>query len=327
MFKIGIIGLGIISNSHFAAYESLGRTKEITAVCDINVENRAAEFATKGIRTYTDYNKMLDSEEFDMVDICLPTYLHKDAAIASLRHGFNTLVEKPMCLNAEEADEMIEAEKASKGRLMTAHVSRFKPQALLLRRIIDSKELGKPLYFRAWRFSSNPSKRFEDWLLDPKRGGGTIFDFQVHDIDLACWYLGNPVDFRSYKLAGNKDNELGSFISEMKFESGATAVMEISHVMPDKYSFTSGMSMMFEKGEVETSYRSDQEGWFTVSTEDSKKTYRYSELPVTYSRIPYGEEIGYFIDAIKDNKPFLISVEESKLAVVASNKLVENGER
>ena len=112
----------------------------------------------------------------------------------------------------------------------------------------------------------------------------------------------------------------------MKFENGTSAVMEISHVMPDKYSFTSGMSMLFEKGEIETSFRSDSEGWFTITTNDEKKTYKYSELPVTYSRIPYGEEIGYFIDAIKENKPFLISVEESKLAVCASRKLVENGE-
>ncbi len=325
MFRIGIIGLGIISKSHFAAYESLGRLDQITAVCDVDA-SKAAEFEKKGIRFYEDYNKMLDSEQFDMVDICLPTYLHKDAAVASLKHGFNTLVEKPMAVSVAEVEEIKAAEKASKGRIMTAHVSRFKPQALYLRRIIDSGELGKPIYFHTWRFSSNPDKRYKDWLLDPSRGGGTIFDFQIHDIDLACWYLGKPVKFRSKELLRNRENVLGSYITEMKFENGSYAVMEISHVMPNKFPFTSGMSMMFEKGEIETSYSSTSEGYFTISTNDSTKTYKYSELPVTYSRIPYGEEIGYFIEAIENNKPFLISTDDSELTVYAGQKLVENME-
>ncbi|MGH0054312.1 MAG: Gfo/Idh/MocA family protein [Sphaerochaetaceae bacterium] len=323
MFKVGIIGLGIISKSHFAAYELINMA-DIVAVCDLNVGQREQEFSAKGIRCYTDYRKMIDTEQLDMVDICLPTFLHKDVAVYALAHNINTLVEKPMAVDMNQVQEMKRAEELSSARLMVAHVSRFKPQSMFLRRILDSGELGKPKFFHTWRFSSNPAKRYDDWLLDYSRGGGTIFDFQVHDIDLACWYLGEPIEFHSKKVAGNQENELGSFISELGFGNDVSALLEISHVMPDKYSFTSGMSMLFEKGEIETSFSSDTEGWFNITTADSIKKYRYSELPVTFCRNPYGEEIAHFIDCIKTSKPFLISSEESGKAVYASRKLVEN---
>ena len=165
-----------------------------------------------GIRFYSDYHEMILNEKLDMVDICLPTFLHKEAAIYSLKKNLNTLVEKPMALNEEEVREIKNAELLSSGRIMTAHVSRFKPQSRLLKKYIDSGELGKPVFFHAWRFSSNPEKRFDDWLLDSKRGGGSIFDFQIHDIDLALWYLGDPIKFSAEKKTGNANNELGYFI-------------------------------------------------------------------------------------------------------------------
>lgn len=324
MFRVGIIGLGIISKSHLTAYEMI-KMADIVAVCDIAInEETKASFLSKGIKVYTDYHQMIEKEKLDMVDICLPTYLHKDAVVCALEHGLHTLVEKPMAVSMEEVAEIKKAEATSKGRFMTAHVSRFKPQSMFLKKLIDEGTMGKPEYFHTWRFSSNPEPRFKDWLLDYSRGGHTIFDFQVHDIDLACWYLGKPKEYHNRKVASQKQNDLGYFISELEFDTGAFALMEISHVMPDRYSFTSGMSMLFEYGQVETSFRSDSEGWFNICTNTELKKYHYSELPVSFCRNPYGEEIASFIDSIQRNKPFLITSDESGLAVEVSRKIVAN---
>lgn len=324
MFKVGVIGIGCISNSHLDAYKKLPGIAKVVALCDINISAIPSDQIDSDINYYADYREMIDKEDLDMVDICAPTNLHSQMAIYALEKGLHTLVEKPIALNIEEVKEIEAAEKQSKGRLMVAHVCRFKPQSVLLKKYIDSQELGAPTFFHAWRYSSLPEKRWNDWLLDPKRGGGTIFDFQIHDTDLALWYLGKPISYNAQKIGSVPQNCLGHYISELGFENGTKAVLEISHIMPSTFPFTSGMSMFFERGVIETSFSSEREGTFNVYTDTGKTHLTYSQIPVEHSRNPYGEEIGHFIDCIVKNKPFRINTKESGKAVETSLKLIDS---
>jgi predicted dehydrogenase len=115
---IGIIGAGMIANSHAKIYSQIKGVKVI-AVADID-EGKAKAFAKEHKVKYTfrDWRDLLSMDEVDAVSICLPVYLHAPATVDSLRAGKHVLCEKPMARNASEAEEMVEEAKRSGKKLM-----------------------------------------------------------------------------------------------------------------------------------------------------------------------------------------------------------------
>ena len=92
MLKVGLVGVGGISGAHIPAWEEMADA-ELVALCDIRPE-RMEKFTDK--RCYTDFDEMLANEEFDIIDICLPTYLHADFAVKAMEKGINVITEKPI---------------------------------------------------------------------------------------------------------------------------------------------------------------------------------------------------------------------------------------
>ena len=138
MLRVGIWGCGGISAMHRSAYkkmEECGAGVKLVALCDINKENfdreikinlsKNAQPLAKIDRCYTDIDEMLEKEQLNMVDVCLPSQLHKEAAIKLLRRNINVLLEKPMALSAQDCREIIAAEDRSEARLMVAQCERF----------------------------------------------------------------------------------------------------------------------------------------------------------------------------------------------------------
>ena len=98
MLKVGLGGVGGISGAHIPAWDAMKET-ELTALCDIR-PGQMEKYPGK--RRYTDFDKMLENEELDILDICLPTYLHADFAVKALERGINVICEKPISLNEED---------------------------------------------------------------------------------------------------------------------------------------------------------------------------------------------------------------------------------
>ena len=124
--KIAVIGCGSISGCHLDAY-SKNPNVEIYALCDINEKNlhrRAEEYHVT--RLYADKDKMLaELPEIDAVSVCTWNAAHAECAIAALNAGKNVLCEKPMAMNAAEAERMLEAAKRNNRLLMIGFVRRF----------------------------------------------------------------------------------------------------------------------------------------------------------------------------------------------------------
>ena len=87
MLKIGLVGVGGISGAHIPAWEEMADA-ELVAICDIRTE-RLEKYPEK--RHYTDFDEMIEKEEFDIIDICLPTYLHADYAVKAMEKGINVI--------------------------------------------------------------------------------------------------------------------------------------------------------------------------------------------------------------------------------------------
>lgn len=190
--KIGIIGVGNISDSHITAYKNDPRA-ELYAFCDINGA-RLQEMGEKhGVtRLYENLDEMLVLPELDAVSVCVWNNAHAECAIKALRAGKNVLCEKPMALNAQLAEEMEKVAAETGKVLMIGFVRRFGQDCALLKEYIDNGTFGDIYYAKVnnLRRHGNPG----GWFADKSRsGGGPLIDLGVHVIDLVCYLLGADV--------------------------------------------------------------------------------------------------------------------------------------
>lgn len=205
MLKVAFIGFGGIAKSaHLNPYlklEEEGKIK-LCAVCDIDSETfdsesninigNSTKVLSESVKKYTDYEIMLDEIKPDLVDVCVPTYLHKDITIKALKSGCNVLCEKPMSLNYENCCEMIKAAKECNKKLMVGQCVRFSNRYRYLKEIVKNNTYGKVLTGAFHRISPPPVWGFEGWFLDYEKSGGCITDLHIHDLDIIRDIFGEP---------------------------------------------------------------------------------------------------------------------------------------
>ena len=133
MVRVGIIGAGKVCLRHAKALQQQSGVK-LQAAADI-VESRAAEIQQQfGAKPYSDYKKMIVEEDLDAVIINLPHKLHRESAVLCMERGIHTFVEKPMAVNSEDCEAMLEASKIHNVILMIGHIQRYFPENILLRK-------------------------------------------------------------------------------------------------------------------------------------------------------------------------------------------------
>lgn len=190
--KIAVIGVGNISQFHINGYLKNPDT-ELYALCDINEDTLKAKGEKYGIkRLYTDYNEMFrENPEIDAVSVCTWNAAHAPATIAALNAGKHVLCEKPMALNAKEAEAMIDAARKNGKKLMVGFVRRFGNDTAVTEDFIKGGSVGDLYYAKATYLRRNgcPGGWFGDKSLS---GGGPLIDLGVHVIDLVRYLMGCP---------------------------------------------------------------------------------------------------------------------------------------
>lgn len=191
MLKVGIVGIGAISNSHIPAWTSVKEAK-IVALCDIRPEQMEKWKGVLDATFYTDCDEMINNEELDVLDICLPTYLHTEYAMKGFQNDLHVMCEKPISLNYDDIDMLYdEAERRGK-TYMIGQVVRFWKEYDLLKTIYENKTLGKLMSGSFSRTSGVPKWSWDGWLTDKKRSGLVPFDLHIHDADFMVYAFGEP---------------------------------------------------------------------------------------------------------------------------------------
>lgn len=131
MLKVALVGVGGISGAHIPAWESMDDA-ELVAICDIRPE-RMEKYPDK--RHYTDFDEMLEKEDVDILDICLPTFLHADFAVKAMEKGINVICEKPISLKREDVQRVYSTAKNNNVCFMIAQVLRFWPEYEVVKHI------------------------------------------------------------------------------------------------------------------------------------------------------------------------------------------------
>ena len=191
MLKAGIVGMGHMGERHINSYKNIDSV-EVGAVNDVRINELKGKFDLKGIKTYEKLDDLLNDKNIDFVDICLPTFLHKEHTIKALDASKHVICEKPMAMNAEECDAMIEAQKKSNKFLMIAQCLRFWPEYEILKDYVSQNKLGRLLSLYLLRACQTPSWSWNNWIMKGSKSGGAILDLHVHDVDMVNYLLDIP---------------------------------------------------------------------------------------------------------------------------------------
>lgn len=207
-FKIrwGIIGCGDVTELKSGPAFNLVEGSELVAVMRRNAE-KAADYASRhGIgKWYSNADELLDDPEINSIYIATPPAFHKEYALKALQRGLNVYIEKPVTLNAAEAEEIAAALATSSGKLSVAHYRRALPMFLYIKDLLDRKLIGevRNIQIRMWQ-PEKPrliAETDENWRLDPAlSGGGYFHDLAPHQLDLMLYFFGKPVLAQGFSI-------------------------------------------------------------------------------------------------------------------------------
>lgn len=190
--RIGIVGGGGIASAHLKGYTEMGHKVKITAVADADPETLARRTEETGAEGYADFLQLIESEEVDAVDICLPHHLHRSAIVAAAEAGKHILCEKPLCLTEEEAKDVRDAVRKSGVTLMCAHNQLFLPAVAKAKELVDSGALGEVYEVRTTdSFFNDFDPENMGWRAHTATsGGGEYIDTGYHPTYLLMHFSG-----------------------------------------------------------------------------------------------------------------------------------------
>lgn len=219
MVRIGIAGLGFMGRRHFEIYQAMQADKaRVVAVAEPDGKKRSGDWSDTtgnigpgggvqnlgGVRRYESVADLVADPEIDVIDITLPTFLHREVAIAALAAGKHVVCEKPMSLQYGECEEMMRAAEKASRQIYVGHCLRFWPAYARAAELIMGGDLGKTLTARFARFSAIPTWGWNNWATDQERSGGAPLDLHIHDADFIAYLFGRPRAVTAFTGGGGR---------------------------------------------------------------------------------------------------------------------------
>ncbi|MBP1992339.1 Gfo/Idh/MocA family protein [Paenibacillus eucommiae] len=309
MVKIGLIGAGFMGTTHALCYEALNGKSDfqVTAVADVDLK-RAQELAAKfGAAVFASGEALIESADVDTVDICLPTYLHTAHALQAMKKGLNVLVEKPVCLNEEEAAELLKTQSETGVQVMVGQCLRFWTEYQYLKELVDNQTYGELLTGVFTRVSPRPGWAWDEWLHDINRSGSVALDLHVHDVDFVRYLLGSPDKITSQ--TAERGNTIEHIFSQYHYP-GKLVSLEASWDYPGSFPFEMAYRVKFKEATVVFSsakspslsiYKND--GEVLVPELKSDLEQQAGDTGGNISSLGgYINEIQYFLDRLSNNQ-------------------------
>jgi len=252
--RIGIIGFGQMGRIHAHAYRSIplyydGHPCKITlkGVCDTNEALAKKGVTQAGFEFYTtDYRELVKRDDIDIINICTPNKMHRDAILAAFEHGKHVYSEKPLGFNEKEAEEIVGvAEKSGLKHQITSEY-RFIPAIMKAKELVESGFIGRIFHFRGVYLHSGyiDPKRPREWRLQKDViGGGVLIDLGPHLLDLMHHLVGEVGEvaasmetFFKERPLPDKPEVMASVDVEdaitalLRFKNGGMGTVEMSRV-------------------------------------------------------------------------------------------------
>jgi predicted dehydrogenase len=302
---IGLVGLGFMGLTHLRAARQV-RGARLVAIATSDPRKARGDFSgvrgnfgaaggresLDGIRVHPTLEALLADPAVELVDICLPSYLHAGAALLAFEAGKHVLVEKPIALQLADAERMLAASRRARKLLLVAQVLRFFPEFAFLSDSVRKGSLGRLLSVNLRRVIATPSWG-DSWFSDPARSGGMVVDLHIHDTDFIVQLFGKP---RSVTSHGVVEGERVDFI-RTAYQFGAPAPLvsaEAGWINAPSLAFEHGYEAFFEKATLR------------FNSSDAPRPRLYGKKGVKELAVPAADafqlEIGAAVESVRTGK-------------------------
>lgn len=301
--RVGILGSGVMAEVHAAGWRTTGA--ELMGCTSASLEQAAHLAQQFNIKVYQNYAELL--RDVDIIDICVPTHLHKEMVLQAAAAGRHVVCEKPIALSIQDGLEMIEACDRARVRFFIAMVVRFFPQYRLSRELVARGQIGKLGVIRLKRVSYTPQKPGDNWYLDELRSGGMVVDLMIHDFDYARW-LGGEVE-RVFARLNKATDGPGQYAQAiLRFKDGPMALIEGGWAYPMGV-FRTAMDISGTDGLIEWS--SDEHAPVRSFALQRPGEAASVGLPVSgLSDDPYALELQHAYRCIQTGEPFEVTAQD-----------------
>ena len=302
MLNIGIIGSGFIGCTHAAAANNSDKVN-LVAIADVNEEAGKKAADDHKCKWYADAEEMLKAEDIDIVDICLPTFLHEKFVLLAAKYNKNILCEKPVALSSESFDRMRKAEEDAGVKFMVAQVIRFWPEYVNIKKHYDAGEFGDIKMVYAARLAQHPT--WTTWHRDPEKSGGGLFDLLLHDVDFARFIFGEAKSV--YAIGWQSETGCWNHvISNITFKNGVKACIEGAFDMTENYPFTMIFRIVGDGKSVDYNLSAGLNLEDVASAKRQEVIFETGKAPefeqVNQDEDAYQTEIDYFADCVENGK-------------------------
>ncbi len=265
--KVGIIGLGFMGTTHLDIYKANDKA-EVVAVADVNPAKLAGDISTvfanigggdntipldlSGVALYECGLDLINDPNVDLVDICVPTFLHRKYAVAALEAGKHVMLEKPVGRTSEDAKAIIDAAAKSDKCFTVGMCVRAWPEYRYVYEQFKAGKYGKLVNAFFKRFSPTmQGKAWEDWFSNDERSGGALLDLHLHDIDQIVSLFGRPTAVSSTGCKGTRsDNAVDHVFTFYDFADGKMVVAEGGWSANGSAPFEMSFQLICEKATV-----------------------------------------------------------------------------
>lgn len=315
MLKVGLIGCGFMGAMHANCYKNLEGV-ELAAVADLRPEQAKQIAEGTNAVLYGDGKDLISNAQLDIIDICLPTYLHAEYALLAMDKVRYLFVEKPVALTVAEADALLAKQAQTGCQVQVGQVIRFWDEYVALRKILQSGEYGSVVNANFRRISPTPEWGWQDWLRQPVLSGGAAQDLHIHDVDFALSLFGEPKALYSVK---NAKGEKNSYINTLLQYEDFPVSVEGTWGLPACYPFQATFRVVLEKAVIENGangfVRYDAEGAHPIAIEKKELNASGPAQGNISDLGGYYNELMYFTDCAKAGAP----VEQATLTAASAS--------
>ncbi|MDY0278555.1 MAG: Gfo/Idh/MocA family oxidoreductase [Acholeplasma sp.] len=323
--KYALIGCGRISPNHITA--AIKNNLDIVGLCDLEINkvnqhilDYKLEDSTK---SYIDYKQMIEIEKPQLIAIATESGNHAEIAKYCIKKGINLIIEKPIALSLEDADEIIALSKKYNVVVSACHQNRFNKSIQKIRESIEQNRFGKLFYGTAhvrWNRGQDYYTQ-APWRGTWEQDGGALMNQCIHNIDLLRWMMGNEI----YEVFAYTDNLNHSFIETedlgiavIKFKNGSYGIIEgTTNIYPKNLEET--LYIFGEKGTVKAGGKSVNiiEEWLFDDNLDNFEDVKlkYNENPLSVYGFGHNPLYKDVINAITVKKKPYVTAEDGRRAL------------
>jgi UDP-N-acetylglucosamine 3-dehydrogenase len=319
MIKVVILGAGTMGSVHAEAYSKM-KNVEVVGIVDIRKDVGETIAARIGTVVFSCFEEMLEKANPDVIDICLPTYLHRDYVEKAAVAKKHIICEKPIARTLEQAREMMEITKREGVKLFIAQVVRFFPEFTKARELVLNGSVGEVGTVRTMRGGIFP-QAWEDWYASFEKCGTLIVDMIIHDFDYMLWCFGDVERVYAKSQWGRELNRMDHALVSLRFKNGVIAHTEGTWAYPD--GFLVELEIAGREGVI--SYKSEDTVAIKSSIRSSNGTGSGVAVPESpLKKNPYQLELEHFIDCIIHNKQPIVTPEDAYKALEVSLSALES---